>query len=112
MKNNLIKFFAAGAGLFVAMSSGAKNYTETSQSGFNDSDLNAALGISDAWIWLQNSIVPLAMLAIFLGVIIIMAELHYRQNKILGETLRNLAKTKDQNLESFYKQTSTRINRT
>jgi hypothetical protein len=100
MKNNLTKFFVAGAGLFLAMSLRAQNYTAANQRGFTDTDLNAVVGLSDAWIWLQNSIVPLSMLAVFLGAIIIVAELHYRQSKILNETLRLMAEMNCQNLRS------------
>lgn len=86
--------------LSAVLSLRAQNYAQPRQPSFSDSDLNAALGISDAWIWLQNSIVPLAMLVVFLGSIIIMGELHYRQNKILNETLRGLAKAPRPNVES------------
>jgi len=44
--------------------------------------------------------VPIAMLVVFLGVVIIMAELQYRQNKILIERLRGEAEMPRQNLES------------
>jgi hypothetical protein len=101
MKINLTKFFGAGGWLFAAMPLPAQNYMKADPHGFSDSDLNAALGISDAWIWLQNSIVPLTMLAIFLGAIIIIAELYYRQNKILNETLRLMAEMNRQSLKSM-----------
>jgi hypothetical protein len=93
MKNYLRKFFMTGMWLSAVLSLRAQNYVKTS---FSDSDLNEALGISDAWIWLQNSIVPLAMLVVFLGSIIIIAELHYRQSKILNETLRRIAEANEQ----------------
>jgi hypothetical protein len=99
MKNNLIKFLMAGVWLSLATSLRAQNHTGADSRGFSDNDLNAALGISDAWIWLQNSIVPLAMLVVFLGSIIIIAELHYRQSKILNETLRGLGKATCSNVE-------------
>jgi hypothetical protein len=97
MKNNLTKFFMTGVCLLATVSLQAQNYTMANQQSFTDSDLNAALGISDAWIWLQNSIVPLAMLAVFLGSIVIIAELHYRQNKMLNETLRAMTEKQRQN---------------
>jgi hypothetical protein len=99
MKKNPAKFLVTSAGAFAAMSASAQNHA-TIQRSFSDHDLNAALGISDAWIWLQNSIVPLAMLAVFLGAIIIIAELHYRQNKMLNEMLRRLAETNQSNPKS------------
>jgi hypothetical protein len=103
MKNNLTKIFVTGLGLLVAGSLPAQNYTGAGQSGFSDSDLNAALGISNAWIWLQNSIVPLSMLVFFLGALIILVEFHYRQSKILSETFRVMAEVKRQNLEAVHK---------
>jgi hypothetical protein len=90
MKTNLANFFITGMWLFAVLSVRAQNYAEANQRGFSDSDLNAALGISDAWIWLQNSTVPLAMLVVFLGCFIIVVELHYRQNKMLHETVRRM----------------------
>lgn len=84
MKNKLMTFFATGL-LLVPSGLQAQNHSTV---GFSDSDLNSNLGISDAWIWLQNAIVPLAMLVIFIGAVIIIAELHYRQNKMLSKTLR------------------------
>jgi hypothetical protein len=100
MKNNLTKIFVTGLGLLAAVSLPAQTYKPASQNGFSDSDLNAALGIPDAWIWLQNSIVPLAMLVFFLGAVIILVELHYHQSKTLNETLRVIAELKRQSLES------------
>jgi hypothetical protein len=91
----------AGAWLFAAMPLWAQTYAQVDQRGFSDGDLNTAVGLSDAWIWLQNSIVPLAMLTVFLGAIIIIAELHYRQSKILKETMRLMAEINRQNLKSI-----------
>jgi hypothetical protein len=102
MKNNLAKFPAAGAWIFAAMSLEAQNYTKSNQRIFTENDLNAAVGLSDAWIWLQNSIVPLAMLTVFFGVIIVVAELHYRQSKIMSETLRLMAEMNRQSLKSAH----------
>ena len=67
---------------------------------YGDADLNAALGISDAMLWLQNAIVPLAMLVVFLGVVIIMVEQQYRQNKIQNERLHSPTEMSRENLEA------------
>jgi hypothetical protein len=82
-----LKIIYAGTLLFAmaALPLRAQNHATA---GFSDSDLNATLGISDAWSWLQSAIVPLAMLVIFIGAVINIAELHYRQNKMLSKTLR------------------------
>ena len=67
---------------------------------FGDADLDAALGISDSMLWLQNAIVPLSMLVVFLGVVIIMVELQYRQHKILSKRLRSPAEMSHESLET------------
>ena len=100
MKTKLNKFLFAGLALAAALPLKAQAGIATAPPAYNDADLNAALGIPDSWIWLQNDIVPLAMLVVFLGVVIIMAELQYRQHKILDERLRGTAEMSRQNLES------------
>ena len=100
MKNKLNKFLVAGMALAAARSLNAQADLAAPPLSSTDVDLSATLGIPNSWLWLQYAIVPLAMLVVFLGVIIIMAELQYRQHKILGETLRGTAEMSRQNLES------------
>jgi hypothetical protein len=100
MKNKLKQFVVAGMALAAPLSLNAQTGAADVPHVYGDADLNAALGISDAMIWLQNTIVPLAMLVVFLGVVIIMVELQYRQHKILNERLRSPAEMSHQNLES------------
>ncbi|HVU27982.1 MAG TPA: hypothetical protein VHG71_09630 [Verrucomicrobiae bacterium] len=98
MKNNLIKFMITGLLLAAVVSAQAQSY---SSAGMNDGDLNTTLGISSAWIWLQNAIVPLAMLLVFTGAIIIITELYYRQSKMLNDILCAAAKNQ-QKIESTH----------
>jgi hypothetical protein len=100
MKIKLNKLLVAGMALAATLSLKAQNGMAAVPPAYTDADLNAALGITDSWLWLQNAIVPIAMLVVFLGVVIIMAELQYRQNKILIERLRGEAEMPRQNLES------------
>jgi hypothetical protein len=100
MKNKLTKFVVTGMALTATVSLNAQTGMAGVPHAYGDADLNAALGISDSMIWLQNAIVPLAMLVVFLGVVIIMVEQQYRQNKILNETLHSPAEMSCQNLET------------
>ena len=85
-----------GSALSLYAQTGAADFSHA----YADADLNAALGISDSMLWLQNAIVPLSMLVVFLGVVIIMVEQQYRQNKILNERLHNPAEMSCENLEA------------
>ncbi|HVU08835.1 MAG TPA: hypothetical protein VHG89_09860 [Verrucomicrobiae bacterium] len=98
MKNYLIKSMITGLLLAAVVSAQAQSNSSISM---NDNDLNTTLGISSAWIWLQNAIVPLAMLLVFTGAIIIITELYYRQSKMLGDILRAAAKNQ-QKIESTH----------
>jgi hypothetical protein len=100
MKNKLKQFVVAGMALAAPLSLNAQTGAADVPHAYGDADLNAALSISDAMLWLQNTIVPLAMLVVFLGVIIILVEQQYRQNKILNKKLGNPTEMSRENLES------------
>lgn len=83
MNNKLTKLpIWPAAGLALS----ARNCAAAGVQGGNDFNLNLAPGLADAWLWIPIAIV--AMLLVFLGGVIIMAELHYRPNKILNKTRR------------------------
>jgi hypothetical protein len=100
MKNKLKQFVVAGMALAVPLSLNAQTGAADVPHAYGDADLNAALGISDSMLWLQNAIVPLAMLVVFLGVVIIMVEQQYRQNKILNERLHSPTEMSRESLEA------------
>jgi hypothetical protein len=100
MKNKLKQFVVAGMTLTAHLSLNAQTGAADVPHSYGDADLNAALGISDSVLWLQNAIVPLAMLVVFLGVVIIMVELQYRQHKILSKRLRSPAEMSHESLET------------
>jgi hypothetical protein len=100
MKNKLKKVVVGGMVLGSALSLYAQIGTADVPHAFGDADLDAALGISDSMLWLQNAIVPLSMLVVFLGVVIIMVEQQYRQNKILNERLHRPTEMSCENLEA------------
>lgn len=100
MKTKLKQFIVAGMALAAAVSINAQTDAADIPHAYGDADLNAALGISNSMVWLQNAIVPLAMLVVFLGVVIIMVEQQYRQNKILNERLHSPAEMSCENLET------------
>jgi hypothetical protein len=100
MKNKLKQFVVAGMALAAPLSLYAQTGAADVPHAFGDADLDAALGISDSMLWLQNAIVPLSMLVVFLGVVIIMVEQQYRQNKILNERLHRPTEMSCENLEA------------
>lgn len=100
MKTKLKQFIVAGMASAAAVSMNAQTGLADVPHAYGDADLDAALGISDSMLWLQYAIVPMAMLVVFLGVVIIMVEQQYRQNKILNERLHSPTETSCENLEA------------